>query len=306
MNLFVSLTDENFRRIFLTFYLLSCLLPVLIMLYIIYQHAVPVLVPHQVEQLAGMFNIGAISILLIQVLGFFLLWWWTHSLERFTQRMTHISRQHLGAGAASAETAGSELAKLNRIFEGLHLELQNRMQQAADSANQLQALTRKMSTLACTEDLTQLFNRRHFRQKFTETARQADRLGHSAWLIRFEINHFSHLGDKDADHLLKEVGHIVRRSLPEQALPFRIGRNEFAIIVSGVDGRVAARITHTVSTAISAYGFKDRNGRSLGKVTIACGIAGYRTNQKSMFTEAGQAMVNAQRLGHPIGVAPAA
>ena len=252
MNLFVSLTHEKFRSIFFTFYLISCLLPMLIMLFVVYQHALPILHPTQVEALSGMFNAGALSILFIQALGFFLLWLWTQSLERFTQKMTHISSECLGDAATAAASAGGELIKLNRLFETLYSELQQRMQQVQDSARKLEAVTQKMTTLACTDDLTQLFNRRHFRQKFTEMAREAERLGHSAWLVRFEIDRFSHLSDKDADHLLREMGHIIRRTLPQEALPFRIGRNEFAVMMSGVDGRIAARITHTLSSAIAA------------------------------------------------------
>lgn len=305
MNLSVSLTKENFRRIFLSCYLLSCLMPVLIVLFMVYQYAVPVLQPEQLEKLSEMFNIGAIAILLIQIPGFSLLWWWTHSLEDFTQRMAHISRQHL-CGMAGDEAAGNELIKLNQIFERLHRELEDRIQQARESARQMQEMTKKMTALACTDDLTQLFNRRHFSQKFTDMARRAERLGHSAWLVRFEIDHFAHLCDKDADHLLKEVGHITRKTLPEQALPFRIGRNEFAVIIDEVDGRIAARITHNLSEAIATYTFKNKCGESMGKVSISCGIAGHKTDQVVMFADAGRALTNAQRLGHPIGVAPAA
>lgn len=306
MNLFVSLTNENFRRIFLTFYLLSCLLPVLIMLFVVYQHAVPTLSADQLDALSTMFNIGAVSILTIQALGFALLWWWTQSLERFTTHVAHISNQHLSHGQESAEANGNELLRLNTLFESLHKELQTRVAQAGESARRMQTLTRKMAALACTDDLTQLFNRRHFRQKFTEAVRRADRLGCSAWLIRFEIDDFSHLGDKDADMVLKEVGEITRRTLPAEALPFRIGRNEFAIIVTEVDGKVAARITHSLAMAVSAYPVKGKNGHALGKVSISCGISGYRSDQNAMFTDAGRALVNAQRRGQPIGVAPAA
>ncbi len=306
MNLLVSLTHEKFRSIFFTFYLISCLMPVLIMLFVVYQYALPVLHPTQIEALSGRFNASALSILFIQALGFFLLWWWTQSLERFTQKMTHIGSECLGDAATAAASAGGELTKLNRLFETLYGELQQRMQQAQDSARQSKALTQKMTALACTDDLTQLFNRRHFRQKFTETAIEAERLGHSAWLVRFEIDHFSHLSDKDADHLLREVGQIIRRTLPQEALPFRIGRNEFAVIMSGVDGRIAARITHSLSSAVAAYGFTDKSGRSLGRVSISCGIAGHKSDQTAMYTDAGRAMVKAQRLGQPIGVAPAA
>jgi diguanylate cyclase (GGDEF)-like protein len=306
MKLFVSLCNENFRRIFLTFYFLSCLLPVLIMLMVVYQHAVPILHPRQLDALSGMFTASTTAIVLIQAIGFFLLWWWTQSLEQFTRKMTHISRECLGDCSGVAEAAGSELIRLNSLFEGLYGELQLRMKQANETTRNMEALTQKMTTLACTDDLTRLFNRRHFRQKFTEMARQAERIGHSSWLVRFEIDNFSLLGDKDADHLLKEVGEIIRRTLPEKALPFRIGRNEFAILISDVDGRIAARITHNLTSAIAAYPFRDKSGQTMGQIGISCGIAGHKTDQRTMFSDAGRALINAQRMGQPIGVAPAA
>jgi len=45
--MFVSLATEKFRRLFLTSIMLSCLLPVLIMVFIIYHYTVPVLEPYQ-------------------------------------------------------------------------------------------------------------------------------------------------------------------------------------------------------------------------------------------------------------------
>ena len=304
--MFVSLTNENFRRAFHSFFLLSCLFPVLITLFVIYQHAVPILSAGQLSDLKSMFNIGAMSIVVVQLLGFFLLWWWVNSLEQFTAKVEHISSEHLGNAGEAAEDAGNELLKLNHMFERLHGELQERIREAEDSAKQMQELTSKMSTLACTDDLTRLFNRRHFRLKFNEAALKAERLGHSVWLVRFEIDQFSNLGDKTGDILLKEVGLLVRKTLTDRGIPFRIGRNEFAVIISDVDGKTAARMTHALTSAVSTHPFKDKSGHPLGRISITCGIAGFKTNQTTLFVDAGKALINAQRIGQPISVAPAA
>ncbi len=77
--MFVSLSTENFRRLFLTFIMLSCLLPVLIMIFIIYHYTAPVLEPYQLDQLRGIFNLGIISMLIVQGLGALLLLMWVNS-----------------------------------------------------------------------------------------------------------------------------------------------------------------------------------------------------------------------------------
>jgi diguanylate cyclase (GGDEF)-like protein len=303
--MFVSLTNENFRRAFHSFYLLACLFPVLITLFVIYQHAVPVLSAGQLNELKRMFNVGAMSIVTVQMLGFFLLWWWVNSLEQFTAKVQHISSEHFGNADNPAEEAGNELLKLNRMFDRLNDELQDRIRDAEDSARQMRELSSKMSSLACTDDLTQLYNRRHFRLKFNEAAQKAQRLGHSVWLVRFEIDQFCNLGDKAGDILLKEVGRLVRKTLADGGIPFRIGRNEFAVIISDVDGKSAAQMTQALTSVVSTHHFQDKSGHSLGRISISCGIAGLKTDQLTLFADAGKALINAQRMGQPIAVAPA-
>jgi len=117
--MFVSLTKENFRRLFLTFIMLSCLLPVLIMIFTIYHYTVPVLEPYQIDELRGTFNLGIIGMLLVQGLGSLLLLMWVNSFENLTREMEQISSSHLQTNADSVEESGNELTKLNTIFNRL-------------------------------------------------------------------------------------------------------------------------------------------------------------------------------------------
>lgn len=302
--MFVSLATEKFRRLFLTFIMLSCLLPVLIMIFIIYHYTVPVLEPYQLEELRGVFNLGIICMLIVQGLGSLLLLIWINSFENMTREMEHISSNHLKAVGGSFKKSGNELTKLNAMFNRLSEELQSKIQQGNEHASEMQKVTLKVNAIACTDDLTGLFNRRHFKQKLAEASRRADKLDHSVWLMRFEIDDFRRHNEKRADLLLEEIGNLARQTLSGKALAFRIGRNDFAIILSGCDSKTTARATSKLSSAVSAYAFTDKAGLSLGNISISCGIANYHNNMQALVSDASKALAMAQKTGEQIAVAP--
>ncbi len=301
--MFVSLSTEKFRRLFLTFIMLSCLLPVLIMIFIIYHYTVPVLEPYQMDDLRGIFNLGIICMLIVQGLGSALLMVWVNSFESLTREMEHVSYKHLKDGGGSVEESGNELTRLNTMFNRLAEELQSKIQQVNEHASEMQKVTAKVSAIACADNLTGLFNRRHFKQKLAEASHKADKLDHSVWLLRFEINDFKRHNERHADLLLEEIGKVVRQDLTREALPFRIGRNDFAIILSDCDGKTTARTASRLSSAISAHAFTDKTGLSLGNISISCGIANYRNNMQALFNDATKALTTAQKTGEPITVA---
>ncbi len=302
---FTSITQENFRKVFLINFTLSCLIPLLIILYLIYQHTIPVLTETQITRLTGVYDLGIIGIFAIQVFGFFLLWRWTGFLERLTAELATLSRERLGDAGDLAEEAGNELIKLGTLFRRMGDELQRKIMEANETTTKMKQLTQKLSILASTDELTGLFNRRWFHQKLEEVSRRATELRRPAWLIRFEINGFHNFSDKVGDTVLRQVGLLVKDRLPNYATPFRIGRNEFALIVSETDGKTTASLTHELAMRIKGHDFLDTAGAPLGEVSISCGIAGYRTDEKVLFEDAGKAMLNAMRMKRPIGVATA-
>ena len=302
----VSITDERFRRVFVSFFLLSCMMPLLVMIFVIYRYTVPVLVPSQFEALRQVFNIGLSTVLVFQILGFFLLLWWVNSLEKLTQEIESISKRHLSKNIAPLLQKANELQRISILVRRLGETLQEKIHQVDAHATQVKDLSARLTFLASTDGLTQLYNKKYFKQKLTEAARRAQKIGMSFWLVRFEVDHFSSFGEKNGDQVLRELGRVVRKHLPTTALPFRVGRNEFAFILSAGDGREAAKATHRLSRAISEHRFQDDAGLPLGRVTVSCGIAGFRDNPSTICADAWRALVKAQRNGRPIEVAEAA
>jgi len=122
--------------------------------------------------------------------------------------------------------------------------------------------------------------------------------------MRFEIDGFRNHDEKRADLLLEEIGKLARQNLTKEALPFRIGRNDFAIILSDCNGKTTARTASRLSNAISSHEFKDTAGLSLGNITTSCGIANYRNSMQAFFNDASKALTMAQTTGEQIAVAP--
>lgn len=302
----VSLADKKFRRVFVSFFLLSCMMPLLVMILIIYQYTVPAMAPNQFEKLQGVFSTGLSAVLLFQMLGFALLWWWVGSLERLTREIETISSRHLNRGIAPLLQKANELEKIDVLVRRMGETLQEKRQQADAYASQVRELSARLTFLASIDELTQLYNRRHFKLKLAEAARRAKKIDMAFWLVRFEVDHFSSFGEKNGDQVLKALGGVVRKSLPASALAFRIGRNDFAVILSLSDGREAARVTQRLSRNVAAHKFCDKAGLPLGRVALSCGIAGFRNDPQALCTEAWRAMSNAQRNGRPIEVAAAA
>ncbi|MBI9084444.1 MAG: GGDEF domain-containing protein [Desulfobacterales bacterium] len=302
----VSITDKRFRRVFVSFFLLSCMMPLLVMILMVYQYTVPLLTPGQFDALRPVYSTGLSTVLVFQILGFFLLLWWVNSLETLTREIESISSQHLSKNIVPLMQKTNELEKISVLVRRLGETLQEKVHQVDADATQIKALSARLTFLASTDELTQLYNKRYFKQKLSEAARRAQKIGMSFWLVRFEVDHFSSFGEKNGDQVLKELGQVVRKHLPTMAMPFRMGRNEFAFILSSGDGREAAKVTHRLSRAVAEHHFNDDAGLPLGSVTISCGIAGFRDDPAVLYADAWRALATAQRNGRPIEVAAAA
>ena len=298
-----SITEKTSRRVFTVFVLLSCMLPLLLMIFIIYRQALPRMDPIQGSELGRVFHFGMAAVATLQALGAALWWWWVGSVERLARDVEDISTRCLGPPETAAPAGGSELLKLDHLVKRLGGELQISRQQADDYDQQLRELNEKLSTLENTDALTQLYNRRHFTRQLAQAARRADRLKMGFWLVRLEVEGLAGYGEKNADHILKGIGRIIQQRLPAHALPFAIDRNEFTLIIPRSDGREIARTTYQLVQAMEAEKFVNPQGVPLGAVRIFCGIAGYRKDLETLCAEAQQALETARRCRRPIEVA---
>jgi diguanylate cyclase (GGDEF)-like protein len=106
-------------------------------------------------------------------------------------------------------------------------------------ANRTDALERKIGSLrqqAMRDPLTGLLNRRSMEQEIPRLLGEHLSSARDACLLMIDVDHFKPLNDtlghNAGDHLLKEIGQIIRSTIREGDMAFRCGGDEFVVVLS--------------------------------------------------------------------------
>lgn len=139
---------------------------------------------------------------------------------------------------------------------------------------QLEDMLTRVETLAITDPLTGLFNRRRFETilelEFKKTMRYQTPL--SCFMI--DIDHFKTVNDTFGHHagdaILREVALLIQRSIREVDTAARWGGEEFAVLIPTVTCDNAFQPATRILKAVSGHKFPELKGRPL---TVSIGIA---------------------------------
>jgi diguanylate cyclase (GGDEF)-like protein len=126
-------------------------------------------------------------------------------------------------------------------------------------ANRTDALERQIGSLrqqATRDSLTGLFNRRMLDAYLPQLLARCrtERLDLS--LLMIDVDHFKPLNDTlghgAGDNLLRDIAHIIRSSVRDQDAAFRIGGDEFAVLLPGAGDPVAQAIASRMRDLVDA------------------------------------------------------
>ena len=109
-------------------------------------------------------------------------------------------------------------------------------------------------TKANTDELTGLYNHRHFHERLYQEIARTTRLNGTFSLIMMDVDLFKSCNDNFGhligDDVLKKVGEYIDNSIRDMDLSFRYGGDEFAVILPNADienaYKVAERIRNTI------------------------------------------------------------
>ncbi len=129
---------------------------------------------------------------------------------------------------------------------------------------------------AMADPLTALANRRQLESVLRVELAQAGRDGTAVSAIMLDIDHFKHFNDDfghDAgDAVLRAVATVLKQSVRENDHPFRLGGEEFLMLLPGANAQHAVDRAEEIRTHIAALRVW-HEGRELGPVTASLGIA---------------------------------
>jgi diguanylate cyclase (GGDEF)-like protein len=128
------------------------------------------------------------------------------------------------------------------------------------------------------DPLTELFNRRYMEETLRREVRRAEREDRPLGVIMLDIDHFKRfndtLGHAAGDGLLRELGHLLPRSVRESDVVCRYGGEEFVLILPDASLEVARQRAEHLRGEVSTL-HTIHKGRSLGAVTISLGVAAF-------------------------------
>jgi diguanylate cyclase (GGDEF)-like protein len=112
---------------------------------------------------------------------------------------------------------------------------------------------RKLQINATTDPLTNLYNRRFFDDYFEKELNRSTRYTHKLALVIFDLHRFKEVNDRfghpQGDALLQMAAATLRKSLRTSDYAFRIGGDEFAILLPQSDTEQAAALSRRLRAA---------------------------------------------------------
>lgn len=144
-----------------------------------------------------------------------------------------------------------------------------------ETERSLQEALERASDLARRDPLTGLGNRRWFEDRLTAEARRAGRYGHPVSVMVVDVDHFKAVNDRwghaAGDAALEALGEALGEALRESDQAFRVGGEEFCLLLPHTDPAEAGRVADRIHRLIGSVEIEEAPGLEL---TVSVGVAG--------------------------------
>ncbi|MCS6908944.1 MAG: diguanylate cyclase [Anaerolineales bacterium] len=167
----------------------------------------------------------------------------------------------------------------------------------------LKELVRKLEVLATTDSLTQLYNRRYFRELALLEFSRAERYGEELSLMIFDLDHFKLVNDRyghgAGDAALVQVAQLCRRLTRQSDILARVGGEEFAALLPETSLQAAIQVAERLRVAFEQNPIEYEGKRFF--VTASFGVSHRclpeRGDLEQLFSAADRALFQAKEAG---------
>jgi diguanylate cyclase (GGDEF)-like protein len=165
--------------------------------------------------------------------------------------------------------------------------------------------TADLREVATRDELTRLFNRRHFFEQLEKELKAAKRSDRPFALLLMDVDSLKLINDtyghNVGDVALANLGKLLTRRVRAEDIPARIGGDEFAVLMPDADERRALAVAARLEKALLAKPMYESKGLVL-KLGVSCGVAGYPWSGESVAqivqsADASMYRVKAERKG---------
>lgn len=159
-------------------------------------------------------------------------------------------------------------------------------------------LEEHLRSLAITDTLTGIFNRRKFDETLKDEVRRSERYGAPLSLVLLDIDFFKKINDarghQVGDTVLKMLGSFVAEKIRSHDVFARYGGEEFVVLAPGTNIEGCRKLAEKLRVGIEQYGFAEA-----GRITCSFGIAEFQHGDtaESFVRRADVALYRAKKNG---------
>ena len=187
---------------------------------------------------------------------------------------------------------------IERIISNFNVPTDNKL----DVIKKINFLCSRSKYLTITDELTGMYNRRHFENTFEREFMRSKRYGSKLSIAIIDIDLFKKINDTyghlAGDYILSEVGFMISDNFRKTDMAFRYGGEEFVVILTETDANQAFIPLERLRKSIEENSF-EKDGKNI-KVTISIGISsdieGSDTTDE-FFEKADKALYEAKNSG---------
>lgn len=142
----------------------------------------------------------------------------------------------------------------------------------------LRASEQRFKEMSITDELTGLYNSRHFFNRLKSEIKRTDRYGHSLTLLMLDLDNFKRYNDVfghlSGDSVLAKTGDIIKKSIRSTDSAYRYGGEEFAVILPESSGQEALYFAERIRKTFESEALFANPENGL-RVTVSIGVAQY-------------------------------
>ena len=155
--------------------------------------------------------------------------------------------------------------------------IQNDHTELEVATKKLKRVNKKLENVSYTDSLTELHNRRYFNMTYEKELKRAKRTHSYMTFMMLDIDYFKQYNDTyghiEGDFALKSVAKVLKDTLKRPSdFVFRLGGEEFGVILTQVDEIDSAKIAQNICDAVKAREIKHGSSQVCEYLTISIGV----------------------------------
>lgn len=198
--------------------------------------------------------------------------------------------------------AEQELRQHKEHLEELVAERTAELERNNEELNRSLKLIERLSV---TDELTGLYNRRHFNHVFTDSVARANRYAQPLAYLMLDIDHYKKYNDTyghfEGDRVLERLGRTLHGFSAEgRSFVFRLGGEEFGILLPGAGAEETRRYAEQIRQGVEALEIEHSGNSEAGIVTVSIGAAwvqGPGADEEHVYKMADEALYHSKHAG---------